>query len=57
MGILVWAVFGLIAGAIAWYLMPGNAPGGIIATIILGIVGAVVGVPATGFRGHHTGAP
>ena len=43
MGILLWVVFGLIAGAIARYLMPGEAPGGIVATIILGIVGAVVG--------------
>ncbi|HEY2147783.1 MAG TPA: GlsB/YeaQ/YmgE family stress response membrane protein [Pirellulales bacterium] len=43
MGILAWAVFGLIAGAIAKYLMPGKAPGGIILTIVLGVVGAVVG--------------
>jgi uncharacterized membrane protein YeaQ/YmgE (transglycosylase-associated protein family) len=43
MGILAWAVFGLIAGAIAKMLMPGNQPGGIILTIILGVVGAIVG--------------
>jgi uncharacterized membrane protein YeaQ/YmgE (transglycosylase-associated protein family) len=43
MGILLWVVFGLIAGAIAKFLMPGKAPGGIILTIVLGIVGAVVG--------------
>jgi uncharacterized membrane protein YeaQ/YmgE (transglycosylase-associated protein family) len=43
MGILLWLVFGLIAGAIAKFLMPGKAPGGIILTTILGIVGAVVG--------------
>jgi uncharacterized membrane protein YeaQ/YmgE (transglycosylase-associated protein family) len=43
MGILLWVVFGLIAGAIARFLMPGKAPGGIILTIVLGIVGAVVG--------------
>jgi uncharacterized membrane protein YeaQ/YmgE (transglycosylase-associated protein family) len=43
MGILLWVVFGLIAGAIARFLMPGKAPGGILLTIILGIVGAVVG--------------
>jgi uncharacterized membrane protein YeaQ/YmgE (transglycosylase-associated protein family) len=43
MGILLWVVFGLIAGAIAKYLMPGNSPGGIVGTIILGIIGAVVG--------------
>jgi len=49
MGILAWLVFGLIAGAIAKFLMPGKAPGGIIMTIVLGIVGAVVG----GFIGTH----
>jgi uncharacterized membrane protein YeaQ/YmgE (transglycosylase-associated protein family) len=43
MGILLWAIFGLIAGAIAKFLMPGKVPGGIIVTIALGIVGAVVG--------------
>jgi uncharacterized membrane protein YeaQ/YmgE (transglycosylase-associated protein family) len=51
MGILLWVVFGLIAGAIAKFLMPGKAPGGIIMTIILGIVGAVVG----GFVGAWLG--
>jgi uncharacterized membrane protein YeaQ/YmgE (transglycosylase-associated protein family) len=35
-------VIGLIAGAIAKYLTQGNSPGGIGATIIFGIVGAVV---------------
>lgn len=43
MGILAWIVFGLVAGAIAKFIMPGNDPGGILVTIILGIVGAVVG--------------
>jgi uncharacterized membrane protein YeaQ/YmgE (transglycosylase-associated protein family) len=43
MGILLWALFGLIAGAIAKFLMPGKGPGGIVLTIVLGIVGAVVG--------------
>jgi uncharacterized membrane protein YeaQ/YmgE (transglycosylase-associated protein family) len=51
MGILLWVLFGLIAGAIARYLMPGKAPGGIIVTIALGIVGAVVG----GFLGAQLG--
>jgi uncharacterized membrane protein YeaQ/YmgE (transglycosylase-associated protein family) len=51
MGILLWAVFGLIAGAIAKFLMPGRASGGIILTIILGIVGAIVG----GFIGTQLG--
>ncbi len=43
MGILAWIIFGLIAGAIAKWIMPGDDPGGFIVTIILGIVGAVVG--------------
>ena len=43
MGILSWIVFGLIAGALAKLIMPGNDPGGTIVTIILGIVGAVIG--------------
>jgi uncharacterized membrane protein YeaQ/YmgE (transglycosylase-associated protein family) len=51
MGILLWVVFGLIAGAIAKWLMPGKVPGGIIVTIALGIVGAVVG----GFIGTRIG--
>jgi uncharacterized membrane protein YeaQ/YmgE (transglycosylase-associated protein family) len=50
-GILLWVVFGLIAGAIAKFLMPGKVPGGIIVTIALGIVGAVVG----GFIGAQLG--
>jgi uncharacterized membrane protein YeaQ/YmgE (transglycosylase-associated protein family) len=43
MGILAWIVLGLIAGAIAKWIMPGDQPGGCFLTIILGIVGAVVG--------------
>lgn len=35
-------LIGLVAGAIAKFLMPGKDPGGIIITILLGIVGAVV---------------
>ena len=43
MGILAWIIFGLIAGIIAKFIMPGRDGGGFILTIILGIVGAVVG--------------
>ena len=43
MNIIAWIVVGLIAGAIAKMLMPGDDPGGIILTILLGIAGAVVG--------------
>ncbi|HEY7500298.1 MAG TPA: GlsB/YeaQ/YmgE family stress response membrane protein [Vicinamibacterales bacterium] len=41
--ILSWIVFGLVVGALAKLLMPGDDPGGIIVTILLGIAGALVG--------------
>ena len=48
MGILAWILFGLIAGAIAQLLVPGEDPGGggiigIVVTILIGIVGAFIG--------------
>jgi uncharacterized membrane protein YeaQ/YmgE (transglycosylase-associated protein family) len=43
MGILAWIIFGLIAGALAKFIMPGDDPGGFIVTTIIGIVGAVIG--------------
>ena len=42
-GIIGWIVFGLVVGAIAKLVMPGRDPGGFIVTILLGIVGAVLG--------------
>lgn len=43
MGILSWIVLGLVAGALAKFLMPGDDPGGCAVTIALGIAGALVG--------------
>ncbi|PWT90205.1 MAG: GlsB/YeaQ/YmgE family stress response membrane protein [Blastocatellia bacterium] len=43
MSILGWIIFGLIAGLIAKAIMPGRDPGGLIITILLGIVGSVIG--------------
>lgn len=43
MGILSWILFGLLAGFIARWLMPGHDPMGWIVTCLLGIVGAAVG--------------
>ena len=43
MGILSWIVLGLIAGALAKWLMPGRDGGGWIITMVLGIAGAFVG--------------
>ena len=50
-GILIMIVLGLIIGAVAKLVMPGDDPGGIIITILLGIAGAVVG----GFLGRILG--
>ena len=51
MGILSWIIFGLIAGALAKFFMPGRDPGGFIWTMILGIAGAILG----GFLGTALG--
>lgn len=59
MGIIAWIVVGLIAGLLAKLLMPGDDPGGLILTTLIGMAGAVVGgflvgilggVGATGFN-------
>ncbi|MDP9766912.1 UNVERIFIED_ORG: putative membrane protein YeaQ/YmgE (transglycosylase-associated protein family) [Atlantibacter hermannii] len=58
MGILAWIVFGLIAGVIAKFIMPGRDGGGFILTCVLGIVGAVVGgwlATMFGYGGDITG--
>jgi uncharacterized membrane protein YeaQ/YmgE (transglycosylase-associated protein family) len=41
--IISWAVFGLIVGLVARMLYPGRQPMGFIATMILGIVGSLLG--------------
>ena len=41
--IISWIIIGLIAGALGKLIMPGDDPGGIIVTILLGIAGAFVG--------------
>jgi len=43
MGIIGWIVLGLLAGAIAKLILPGKQGGGWIVTLILGIVGALLG--------------
>ncbi len=51
MGIISWIILGIIAGALAKWLMPGPDGGGWIATMFLGIAGAFVG----GFLGSFLG--
>ena len=45
MGILAWIVVGVVAGFLAKMVMPGtrDEPGGFLGTMLLGIVGAVIG--------------
>lgn len=43
MDIIAWIVLGLIAGAIAKAIYPGHQGGGILGTILLGMIGAFVG--------------
>ena len=51
MGVLTWILLGLVVGALAKLFMPGDDPGGIIVTILIGIVGAFLG----GFIGSALG--
>lgn len=51
MGILAWIVLGLVAGAIAKLVMPGDQRGGCLLTTLLGVAGALVG----GFIGGQLG--
>jgi uncharacterized membrane protein YeaQ/YmgE (transglycosylase-associated protein family) len=55
MGIITWIIIGAIAGALAKLIMPGDDPGGIIVTILLGIVGAFVGGFLTSLIGIGSG--
>ena len=43
MGIIGWILLGLLAGAIAKLILPGDDPGGLIVTTLIGIAGALVG--------------
>jgi uncharacterized membrane protein YeaQ/YmgE (transglycosylase-associated protein family) len=40
---LYWILLGLVAGTLAKFLVPGRDPSGCIITIVLGIVGALIG--------------
>ena len=55
MGIIAWIIIGGIAGALAKLIMPGDDPGGIIVTILIGIAGAFVGGFLTSLIGVGSG--
>jgi uncharacterized membrane protein YeaQ/YmgE (transglycosylase-associated protein family) len=57
MGIIAWIVLGLLAGLLARALMPGDDSIGIIATLALGVLGALIGgfvAQLLGFEGLGT---
>jgi uncharacterized membrane protein YeaQ/YmgE (transglycosylase-associated protein family) len=41
--VLAWIFFGLLVGAIAKAILPGRDPGGTITTVVIGIVGSLIG--------------
>ena len=54
MGIIAFIILGLLAGAIAKALLPGDDPGGFIVTTIIGVAGALLGgfIAAALFDAH-----
>ncbi len=48
---LAWIILGGIAGALAKWIMPGEDPGGVFVTILIGIAGGLLG----GFVGNQLG--
>jgi uncharacterized membrane protein YeaQ/YmgE (transglycosylase-associated protein family) len=50
-GFLGWILIGLLAGALAKWIMPGKNPGGCLVTVLLGIAGALL----AGFVGNAVG--
>ncbi len=51
MGLISWILVGLIAGALATWIMPGTSPSGLFITILLGMGGAVIGGFVAGLLG------
>ena len=51
MGIIGWIVLGALAGALAKAILPGDDPGGIFITTIIGIAGALLGGLVAGLLG------
>lgn len=51
MSIITMLVIGLLVGIVAKFLLPGNDPGGIIVTMLLGVAGSFV----AGYLGRAAG--
>jgi len=52
MHIALFLLFGLSVGALARLVFPGSAPGGFVASMVIGVLGAFIG----GFLGRVVGA-
>jgi uncharacterized membrane protein YeaQ/YmgE (transglycosylase-associated protein family) len=51
---LIWVVIiGLIVGVIAKFILPGDNPGGFIATVLIGIIGSFLGTFLGRSIGHY----
>jgi uncharacterized membrane protein YeaQ/YmgE (transglycosylase-associated protein family) len=58
MGLLWWLIIGLIAGGLARLLIPGKQPMGLLMTMILGLLGSVVGgLISTAIFGYSASDP
>lgn len=57
MEIISWIIFGLVAGAVAKFLLPGRDPGGFIGTIVIGVAGAFVGGLIANIIGYGAVSP
>ena len=54
MGIIAFIILGLLAGALAKAILPGDDPGGFIVTTLIGVAGALIGgfIAAAIFGAH-----
>jgi uncharacterized membrane protein YeaQ/YmgE (transglycosylase-associated protein family) len=52
-GLIKFAIFGLIIGALAKFVMPGKAAGGVWITMLLGIAGSLLATWFLQFVGHY----
>ena len=53
LGLIKYAIFGLVIGALAKLVMPGNNPGGIWITMLLGIAGSLLATWFLQLVGHY----
>jgi uncharacterized membrane protein YeaQ/YmgE (transglycosylase-associated protein family) len=50
--VLIWVILiGLLVGAVAKFLMPGDDPGGLVVTALIGIAGSLIAT----YLGHALG--